>query len=586
MKLSDYVFNFIVSNGIDTVFTVSGGGCMHLVDSLGRNKSLKYVCNHHEQACAMAAEGYARTSDKPGCILVTTGPGGTNALTGVLCAYQDSIPMIVLSGQVPTEQLSNGTSCRQIGQQEFNIVDTVKTMTKYSVVVTDKNKIRYELEKAYHLATSGRPGPVWIDIPLDIQASDINPSELDGFQVKNDFSYSIPSHIEKLETLKELLNKSKKPVIVVGGGVRSSLTTKQFNQFVFDLEIPVMTGPHSSVDVVNTDYKYYAGRFGLLGQYTSNTIIQNSDLVISIGSRLNPKMIGYDQSKFAPNATKVLIDVDSNEMKKLKFDSKVEWEIDLRDFFEIVNGKLEKQNIEEWRYYVLEMRSKEKLVLEKHYSLNEYVSTYVFSKKLENYLKDDSVIVTSDGTAHVVPLKTINLKSNQRLFSNEGTAPMGYGLPAAIGAHYGCNKPVICIEGDGSIMMNLQELETVRHNNIPIIIFIINNDGYLSIKLTQNSFFKGNLVASEKSSGVSIPRFDLLSNVFGFNYLSINTNNEIDTVLNEVFNEQNTFPMIVEVFSDPNEQHEPKVVAKGIDENGKIIPGELTNMNINIFEEN
>jgi acetolactate synthase-1/2/3 large subunit len=232
------------------------------------------------------------------------------------------------------------------------------------------------------------------------------------------------------------------------------------------------------------------------------------------------------------------------------------------------------------------MRSKEKLVLEKHYSLNEYVSTYVFSKKLENYLKDDSVIVTSDGTAHVVPLKTINLKSNQRLFSNEGTAPMGYGLPAAIGEHYGCNKPVICIEGDGSIMMNLQELETVRHNNIPMIIFVINNDGYLSIKLTQNSFFKGNLVASEKSSGVSIPRFDLLSNVFGFNYFSIKTNNEIDTVLNDVFDEKNTFPIIVEVFSDPNEQHEPKVVAKGIAADGKIIPGELTNMNINIFKEN
>jgi len=581
MKLSEYVFDFIESKKIDTVFTVSGGGCMHLVDSLGRNKVIKYVCNHHEQACAMAAEGYARTSEKPGCILVTTGPGGTNSLTGVLCAYQDSIPMIVLSGQVPTEQLSNGTGCRQIGQQEFNIVETVKTMTKYAVVITDKNTIKYELEKAYHIATSGRPGPVWVDIPLDIQASEIEPSELSGFYLK-----VIPNNnLQKFEELKLLLNKSKKPVIVVGGGIRSSLTVNQFKKFIDELQIPVMTGPHSAVDVVNTDYKYYAGRFGLLGQYTSNSLIQESDLVISLGSRLNPKMIGYDQNKFAPNAKKFLVDVDINEMNKLKFNSKVQWEIDLKDFFEIVLGNISKPDIETWRDYVVNHRSKEKLVLEKHKTLTDYVSTYVFAKELEKYLSDDSIIVTSDGTAHVVPLKTINLKSNQRLFSNEGTAPMGYGLPAAIGAHYGSNKPIICIEGDGSIMMNLQELETVRHNKIPLILFIINNDGYLSIKLTQNSFFKGNLVASEKSSGVSIPKFSSIADVFGFKYFSINNNNEVNDVLNKVFNENYLFPIIVEVFSDPNEQHEPKVLARGIDNSGKIIPGELTNMNINIFVE-
>ncbi len=583
MKLSDYVFNFIASKKIDTVFTVSGGGCMHLVDSLGRNKLIKYICNHHEQACAIAAEGYARTSEKPGCILVTTGPGGTNALTGVLCAYQDSIPMIILSGQVPTEQLSDGTGCRQIGQQEFNIVDTVKTMTKYAVVITDKDTIKYELEKAYHIATSGRPGPVWIDIPLDIQASEILPSELNGFYVINNSNEKYNS--EKFEELKSLLTVSKKPIIVVGGGIRSSLTINSLRKLIDELEIPVMTGPHSAVDVVNTDYKYYAGRFGLLGQYTSNLLIQESDLIISLGSRLNPKMIGYDQSKFAPNAKKFLVDIDVNEMNKLKFDSKVQWEIDLKEFFEIAVDNISKPKIDDWRKYVVENRKKEKLVLEKHKSLTDYVSTYVFAKELEKHISDDSIIVTSDGTAHVVPLKTINLKSNQRLFSNEGTAPMGYGLPAAIGAYYGSDKPIICIEGDGSIMMNLQELETVRHNKIPLILFVINNDGYLSIKLTQNSFFKGNLVASEKSSGVSIPKFDALADVFGFKYFSINTNNEIDSVLNKVFNETHCFPIIVEVFSDPNEQHEPKVVAKGIDNNGKIIPGELTNMNINIFKE-
>lgn len=582
MKLSDYVFDFIASKGIDTVFTVSGGGSMHLVDSLGKNKELKYICNHHEQACAMAAEGYAKTAKRPGCVLVTTGPGGTNTLTGVLCAYQDSIPLIILSGQVPTEQLSKGTGCRQIGQQEFNIIDTVKTMTKYSIIVDVKESIRYHLEKAFHFATNGRPGPVWIDIPLDIQASEINPSDLPGFNISCE---KLPDrHEDKLRQLKELLGSRKKPVIVVGGGIRSSLTTERFREFVSKLDIPVMTGPHSAVDVINTDYQYYAGRFGILGQFTSNLIIQESDLIISLGSRLNPKMIGYDQKKFAPNAIKFIVDVDVNEMNKLKFDSKIQWEVDLEEFFNIVDGEIERPEIDDWRFSVLDTRLKERLVLNKHKELKDYVSTYVFANKLERYLSNDSTIVTSDGTAHVIPLKTMNLKGNQRLFSNEGTAPMGYGLPAAIGAYYGSNKPIICIEGDGSVMMNLQELETVRYNKIPLILFIINNDGYLSIKLTQNSFFKGNLVASEKTSGVSIPNFKSLSSVFGFNYFSIKTNDDIEPVLDEVF-ESSQLPILIEVFSDPNEQHEPKVVARGIDSNGKIIPGDLSNMNISVFNE-
>lgn len=578
MKVSDLVFEFISSKGIDTVFTVSGGGCMHLIDSLGKNKNLKYICNHHEQACAIAAEGYARVSNVPGCILVTTGPGGTNAITGVLCAYQDSIPMIVISGQVPSDQLSIGTGCRQIGQQEYNIVDTVKPMTKYSITVTDKNTILSHLQKAYYLATSGRPGPVWIDIPLDIQSSDVDIVKLKQFKepiIKSN-KFKNWFYVRKLQTL---LNKSKKPIIVVGNGIRVSGTTNQLISFLNKTGIPVLTGPHSAVDIVNSDYEFYAGRFGLLGQYTSNHIVQESDLVISLGSRLNPKMIGYDSSKFAPNATKFIVDVDRNEIKKLKFNKKVGWCTDLRIFFNVIQN-LSVSDISNWQQIVKEYRSKEKLVLDKHVELQNYISTYVFANKLENYLKSDSTIVTSDGTAHVVPLKTMTLKNSQRLFSNEGTAPMGYGLPAAIGAHYGNKKPIICIEGDGSIMMNLHELQTVKHNKIPIKLFIINNGGYLSIKLTQNSFFKGHLVASENSSGVSIPSFKDLANVFGFKYISMTNNEEINRGLNVAF--ENDEPTIIDVFTDPNEQHEPKVVAKGINKDGKIIPGELTNMNMKV----
>jgi len=576
MKISDLVFKFIKDKGIDTVFTVSGGGCMHLIDSLGKNKELKYICNHHEQACSMAAEAYARIKNIPGCVLVTTGPGGTNALTGVLCAFQDSIPMIVISGQVPSDQLSNGTGCRQIGQQEFNIVDTVRPMTKYAVTITDKNSILYHLEKAYHLAVSGRPGPVWLDIPLDIQSSEVNISKLKKFILPKQKNNKIINSLY-LNKLQKLLLKSKRPVVVVGNGVRVSNNVDNLLEFLNKTGIPVLTGPHSAVDVVNSDYEYYAGRFGILGQRTSNQIIQESDLVISLGSRLNPKMIGYDQSKFAPGATKFIIDVDKNEIKKLKFKNKIGWCIDLSLFFNMIKN-VKVNDISEWQNNIKKYRNNEILVLEKHKFLKDYVSSYVFSNKLEKYLSEDSIIVTSDGTAHVVPLKTITLKGKQRLFSNEGTAPMGYGLPAAIGAHYGSKKEIICIEGDGSIMMNLQELETVCHNKVPIKIFILNNCGYLSIKLTQNSFFKGNLVASEISSGVSIPSFEKIANAFGLKYISIKTNDMLDPKLNEVFSNKES--ILIEIFSDPNEQHEPKVISKGIDKNGKIIPGELTDMNV------
>lgn len=577
MKVSDLVFNFIADKGIDTVFTVSGGGCMHLTDSLGKNTSIKYICNHHEQACAMAAEGYAKTSAKPGCILVTTGPGGTNTLTGVLCAFQDSVPMIIISGQVPTSQLSKNTGCRQIGQQEFNIVDTVKYMTKYSVLISDPKNILYELEKAYHLAVNDRPGPVWIDIPLDVQSADINIDNLSHYIHANKKSF-----IDKIKNkyylnkLQKLIKQASKPVIIIGGGIKASNTKEQLKKFLNNLKIPVMSGPHSAVDIVNNDYEFYAGRFGLLGQKTSNHIIQESDLIISLGSRLNPKMIGYDSTKFAPLAKKIIIDIDQNELDKLNLSNEIyKWKINLKDFFNITTNIIG-ANIKAWQKYVIDKRSQEKLVLPKHELLKRYVSTYVFAQKLEKYLKPDSVVVTSDGTAHVVPLKTMNLNQDQQLFSNEGTAPMGYGLPAAIGAYYGCKKPIICIEGDGSIMMNLQELETIKYHNMPICIAIINNGGYLSIKLTQNSFFKGHLVATDEHTGVSIPCFKNLAKCFDYQYYSIRSNKNIDSVLSKALKKPKR--CIIEIFTDPNESHEPKVKAKGLDKNGKIIPGELTDI--------
>ena len=573
MKVSDLVFTFIKSTNT-TVFTVVGGGCMHLSDSLLKS-GLQYVCNHHEQACAMAAEAYFRTSGTPGCILVTTGPGGTNALTGVLCAYQDSIPMIILSGQVQTHQLSKGTGCRQIGQQEFNIVDTVKTMTKYAVTVTDKNDILYHLQKAWHLAITGRPGPVWLDIPLDIQAAELGDKALKEYKDKAiklsvlDFS--------KIQLLEKLIANSKRPIIVIGNGIKSSNTKPQLLDFIKRVNIPVMSGPHSAVDIVNTDNLLYAGRFGLLGQRYSNKLIQESDLVISLGSRLNPKMIGYNSKAFAPAAIKFIVDVDKYELKKLKLSNTTyKWNIDLASFFAITENVSYKGNWM-WISYVQQECNKEIFVMKKHTELKNSVSTYVFCKKLEQRLSDDAIIVTSNGTAHVIPMKTIDLIAQQQMFSNEGTAPMGYGLPAAIGAYYGCKKPIVCIEGDGSIMMNLQELQTAVHYHIPLKIFILNNNGYLSIRLTQDSFFNKNHIGSDIHSGISFPVFKNIAAAFGIKYYYISDNSEIDKVLDKLY--KNSELSIIEIFSDPNELHEPKVVAKGVDAlTGKIIPGELTDM--------
>lgn len=572
MKLSDFVFKYIKSKGIDTVFTVTGGGCMHLTDSLSKS-GLKYVCNHHEQASAIAAEAYFRTSGKPGCILVTTGPGGTNALTGVLCAYQDSIPMIIISGQAPTDQLSSGTGCRQIGQQEFNITKTVKTMTKYAVTLMNKESILFCLEKAYTIAVSGRPGPVWIDLPLDIQSAEISDDLINYNSVlfKNIYTYK---NKLKLIKFKKLLFNSERPVIVIGNGIKSSNTKQYLFDFLWRINVPIMSGPHSAVDIITSEFPNYAGRFGLLGQVTSNKIIQESDLVISLGSRLNPKMIGYDNKKFAPNATKIIIDVDKKELKKLKFDKYLKWNIDLKEFFELTKEVCFYSN-KNWLHYVAEERKKEIYVKPKHLELEGFVSTYVFCKELEKRLGYDSIIVTSNGTAHVIPMKTIELKNRQQMFSNEGTAPMGYGLPAAIGAYYGSKLPIICIEGDGSIMMNLQELETIKYNNLPIKIFILNNEGYLSIRQTQNAFFNGRISAADLKTGISFPSFKKIANTFNYDYFSIQTNKDIGKVLDKVLHKERC---IIEVFSDPKELHEPKVKAMGIDKNGYIIPGKLENI--------
>ena len=572
MKVSDLVIEFIKSIGVKSVFTVSGGGCIHLIDSLGKS-DLNYVCVHHEQSATMAAEGYARTNNEIGVSIVTTGPGGTNAITGVLGCWLDSVPSIIISGQVSLSQISEGTNCRQIGDQEFDIISTVKSMTKYAVMVKDKNEIMFHLQKAYHLATSGRPGPVWIDIPLDIQASQVDLESLEKFVPEENL---LLASSEELSQFQSLLKNSKKPLIVIGNGIRLSNSVSLFHSFLKETNIPVISGIHSGLDNIDNTYEYYAGRIGILGQITANQIVQECDLLICLGTRLPVKMTGYDLNSFSPKSKKIMVDIDVFEMNKHKFNIDLKINAHLYAFFQQLLRFDYSLDISDWQNEVKSLRSNQVYFQKKHEDCKDILSFYYFISKAPKYF-GNLPIITSNGSAHVITLQNYIINKNQRVFTNVGCASMGYGLPAAIGASFALDKSsVICIEGDGSIMMNLQELQTVKTHNLPIKIFILNNDGYISIKITQESFFNGNEYASGKDSGVEIPNFEKIAKAFDLQYFSINNNEEIDDKMTKIMLCDK--PCIIELFCHPKEKHEPKVVAKGIDENGRIIPGTLTDM--------
>lgn len=574
MKVSDIVIQFLESKGISHIFTISGGGCIHLIDSLGSAKNLEYVCVHHEQSAAMAAEGYARLKQDVGACIVTTGPGGTNTLTGVLGCWLDSIPTIFISGQVSLSQIAEGTGCRQIGDQEFDIVSTVTPMTKYATMIKDKNNILYELEKAYYIATTGRPGPVWIDMPLDIQGAIIDKEDLKTFTPTKEDVFQ--ATIDDVNQFVDEIRRAKKPLFVVGNGIRLSNSYNLFNKLLVESGIPALTGVHSGIDCVDHSYEYYAGRIGILGQITSNKIVQEADLLIVIGSRLNVKMTGYNLTGFAPHAKKIFVDIDRFEMDKHKLPNIInKIHSDIKYFLEQL-PPIKDLNISEWQQYVKQLRSDQKYYYDKHINMKDYASAYYFIDRLKQFAGNNPII-TSNGSAHVVTLQTYQLAKDQRIFTNVGCASMGYGLPASIGAAF-VNKgqDIICIEGDGSLQMNIQELQTLTHHQLPIKMFVINNDGYLSIKITQEAFFGGKQVASGKESGISFPNLKKLCKAYNLQYMSITKNSDYDKKLPKVFEMKG--PVVCELFTHPYEKHEPKVVHKGIDSEGRIIPGELTDM--------
>jgi len=582
MRVSDYIIEQ-VAKYTDYVFMVTGGGAMHLNDAIGRNKDLKYVCLHHEQSCAMAAEAYSRISGKLGVVNVTSGPGGINAMNGVFGAWVDSIPMLVVSGQVKRETCV-GTygltgQLRQLGDQEADVIAMVKGITKYAQFVADPLKIRYYLEKAIYLALNGRRGPCWIDVPIDVQAIQINPDELEAYDFADEIHFDEEAIDQNIDKLVDLIEKAERPVIYAGSGIHHSKTYTGFFKLIDQLGVPVVTAWNSN-DLLTDDHPLYAGRPGIIGNRAGNFTVQNADLLIVLGSRLNIRLVSYNWENFAPNAYKVGVDVDAIEMEKptCKYDMKIH--ADLKVFFDMFLKKVAHKTFTDrswWINWCRQRVEKYQVCLPEYWDLKDSVNPYCFVSEMSKHLHEDEIIACADGTACVVTFQGVVVQKGQRIFHNSGCASMGYDLPAAVGAYYSVpdKDRVICIAGDGSVMMNLQEMQTIFGNKLPIQLFIFNNKGYHSIRQTQHNFFKDNIIGCGLDSGLNFPDFKKIATAFDAPYFAIKNHDELKANLGDIMNNNKSF--ICEVFLTLDQEFSPKLSSKKLDD-GRMISSPLEDM--------
>lgn len=584
IRVADYISQALADHGIKDVFMVTGGGAMHLNDAFGRNKALNYICCHHEQACAMAAESYYRMSGRLAAVNVTTGPGGTNAITGVYGAYVDSIGMVVISGQVKWETLvrSTGLPLRQLGDQEIDIIEMVKSVTKYAEIVTDPTSIRYHVEKALYLAGSGRPGPVWLDIPINVQGTLIDPNELRGFDPKE---LKSPEFEEgKLRAvcmdLIDKLKSAQRPVILAGAGVRLSKSQDLFIKLVETLNIPATTGWNAH-DAIWDDHPNYVGRPGTIGNRSGNFAVQNADFLLVLGSRLNIRQVSYAWGSFARHAYKVMVDIDPLEMQKPTFKPDLPICANLSNFFKTMLSLVKSPpnpNHREYLNWCKERANKYDPVLPEYHSVKDSVNPYVFARALFDQLKPNERVVTGDGTACVVTFQAASLKPGQRLYTNSGCASMGYDLPGAIGAFFSEREKLtrlVCIAGDGSIQMNLQELQTIVNHKLPIKIFVLNNRGYHSIRQTQQNYFPDNVVGCGTESGLSFPDFEKIAYAYGIPFRRCSDHTTLDKSIKDCI--EGNGPQMCELILDLNQQFAPKLSSKKLPD-GRMVSAPLEDM--------
>lgn len=574
IKVANYISQFLADNGVSDCFMVTGGGAMHLNDALGHQREINCIFNHNEQGCAIAAEAYTRYSGKIAAVCVTSGPGGTNAITGVAGGWVDSIPMFILSGQVKREtcaSLVKELNLRQLGDQEFNIVESVSNMTKYAVMITRPEDVAYHLEKAFYLALTGRGGPVWLDVPLDVQGAYIETDDLTHFKSEIEYPWE-NSEISKSKII-EIVDKIKNasaPLVLAGTGIRLGNAADELLRFLEKYKIPVVTAWNAN-DTVAFDNKYFAGMPGTVGTRQGNFAVQNCDLLISLGCRLNIRMIGYNHYNFAENAYKIIVDIDPRELEKptIRPDMPVCGDVKV-----VLEQLLEAEYIpekkhEKWLAWCKKMGDKYPVVLPEYHKVKSPINPYVFMDILSNLLKDDDKIVCGNGSACVITFQALKIKQGQRMFTNSGFAAMGYGLPAALGtAVADKGNRTICIDGDGSIMMNIQELMTISYNKLNVKIILLNNNGYHSIRQTQTNMFKSAFVGIDDSCGVGFPDFEKISSAFGLDYYYCDSEDNVNEVIEQVLDSEG--PCIFEVRVDERQNFAPKSSSKVLSD-GKII---------------
>lgn len=591
VRIADYIVDFLAERGVTDCFTVVGGGAMHLNDAFGHNDRVHCTYNHHEQACAIAAEAYARVENKIAAVCVTTGPGGTNAITGVVGGWLDSIPMFIVSGQVRydttaryAEQFTGGLPLRSVGDQEFDITKSVACMCKFAVMLEEPTDIRYILEKAWTLATTGRPGPVWVDVPVNYQGMFIETDGLKGYDIDSKES-GIPDPVsdESVDAVLSEIRKAQRPVIYAGGGIRISGGFEAFRKVVNRLGVPVVTY-WNSVDLIEDDHKLYCGRGGNMGDRAGNFAVQNADLVLAIGTRISIRQVGYNWETWAREAKLIMVDVDRAEMRKHTIHVDMPIWADAKDFLEALDRRMgeESEPISKekwWREQCRTWKKRYPVTLERHWKENgETANVFAFVRYLSESLPEGSITAVSNGACCVVGHQDWCIKKGTRFIINNAIASMGYGLPAAIGVCVASGgKETICLEGDGSIMMNLQELQTVVTNNLPIKLFLINNRGYHSIRQTQNNLFSehSKVGIGPESGDLSFPDYHKIAEAFGYPYFSAHSNVEMKETVQKVLAQPGF--VFCEIFTDTVQGWEPKSAARRL-EDGRLVSPPLEDL--------
>jgi len=596
-RVADLIARLLVEHDIQDVFMLTGGGAMHLNDALGRETRLRKVFTHHEQAAAIAAESYTRLSNRPAAVNVTTGPGGVNALNGVYGAYVDSIGMVVISGQVKRETCAFNfpVPLRQLGDQEVDIVSMVRGITKYAVVLDDPLQARKVVEKALYLCRRGRPGPVWIDVPIDVQAAPVDfdalepfdPAELDETDEAANNAAELGAltgdalDAEVSAMLAELC-AAERPLVLVGAGVRISGQHAQFLHFVEKLGVPVVTGWNAH-DAIPNAHPLYVGRPGSVGDRGGNFAVQTTDYLLVLGSRLNIRQISYNWQAFARHAKIAMVEIDKAELDKPTLSLHRPIHADLRDFFAAAERAAtpptdKASERAEFLRFSRERSARFPVVLPEYWSDEGPINPYVFGKVLFDELEEGDVIVSGDGTACVTIFQVADLKPGQRLYTNSGCASMGYDLPAAIGAYHAAKaeqggqppKRIVCLAGDGSIMMNLQELQTIAGANLPVKIFVLNNDGYHSIRQSQQNHFPDNIVGCGPDSGLTFPEFDRLAGGFGIPASKVGRDADLSVAIRNALSGNG--PHLCEVMIDKRQEFAPKLSSRKLEDGTMVSP--------------